>query len=119
MGVPMVPRPYAYNRRKQYRLHYPIAERPLLDVKGAYYSVTELSEGGMRVAFDENCMIPEDYPFSGQIMYTTGERCSITGKVLRSDSHGFSAQFVKGVGLRRITRDQIRLRMKYPLMFLR
>ena len=40
------------NSRENYRLHYPERERPTLQIGDARYSVTELSEGGMRVLAD-------------------------------------------------------------------
>lgn len=113
----MIHKSYLYERRRQYRLHYPIAERPGLDVGDMHYSVAELSEGGMRVLYEGKHEVPEDFPFNGWITYRNGGRSRIQGKVLRSDEYGFSVQFLEGVGLRRIMSDQIRLKQKYPLMF--
>jgi len=108
---------YLYERRRQYRLHYPMAERPLLHVGDAGYTIAELSEGGMRVLFNDDPNAPDDYPFEGVIRYIDGEEVHINGKVLRADEHGFSVQFNQGVGMRRIVADQIRLKKKYPMLF--
>ncbi|MDX1497781.1 MAG: PilZ domain-containing protein [Salinisphaeraceae bacterium] len=108
---------YLYERRKKYRLRYPIAERPLLLVNDVTYRVSDLSEGGMRVVFDQDNSIPEDFPFNGTIRYVDGEEMTIVGKVLRSSQNGFTAEFEQGVSLKRIMRDQIKLRKQYPQHF--
>lgn len=108
---------FLYERRREYRLHYPVEERPRIIIDDIDYIVQELSEGGMKVLFDKENELPADFPFSGLIRYIDGEEVEVTGKVLRTNDHGFSVQFEKGVGMRRIVADQIRLKKKYPLLF--
>ncbi|MGB1580812.1 MAG: PilZ domain-containing protein [Nevskiales bacterium] len=108
---------YLYERRRKYRLRYPIAERPVLLINDVSYRVSDLSEGGMQVVFGEDQRVPEDFPFKGTIRYVDGEEVVIVGKVLRSNQKGFTSEFEQGVSLRRIMRDQIRLRKQYPQHF--
>lgn len=108
---------YLYERRSEYRLHYPLEERPRITIEDLNYTIEELSEGGMKVLFDQDTDLPEDIPFTGVIQYIDGEEVEISGNIVRSFSHGFSVKFEKGVGMRRIMSDQIRLKKKYPLLF--
>lgn len=108
---------YLYERRKQFRLHYPPQERPLLVVDDVEYMVNELSEGGMQALFLDYDSPPDAYPFDGVIRYVDGEEMLVTGRVLRSHAQGFSVKFEQGVSLRRIMHDQLRLKKKYPSHF--
>ncbi len=105
------------DRRSEYRLHYPFDERPQITIEGAIYTIDELSEGGMKVYFMDDRTLPEYVPFTGNIRYIDGEEVEVTGIIKRSDKHGFSVQFEKGVSMQRIVTDQIRLKKKYPLLF--
>ncbi len=108
---------FLYERRGQYRLHYPVDERPRVTIEDIEYNIEELSEGGMKVLFQGDTTLPEEFPFTGLIQYIDGEEVEITGEMVRSFDHGFSVKFVKGVGARRIMSDQIRLKRKYPMLF--
>ena len=108
---------YLYERRKQYRLHYPINERPEIMIEDRQYQISDLSERGMKALFLDDHELPDGYPFAGHITYVNGDKTDVIGKVVRSTDHGFSAHFDEGVELRQIMEDQIRLKAKYPLLF--
>lgn len=108
---------YLYDRRNQFRLHYPIKDRPRLAVENADYAVVDISEGGLKVVFGKNARIPEKFRFAGIIEYVDGKKVAVSGKILRTFEHGFSAEFFRKIGMQGIMADQRRLKQKYPMLF--
>jgi hypothetical protein len=105
------------NQRRFYRLHYPEVERPTVWFKGRYYEVTEVSEGGVMILLGDGCAVRLGQSFVGVIQFQDGETNSIVGVVLRIAENKMAVKLSKGISLRRMMAEQIRLRKKYPMLF--
>ena len=104
-------------RRRYYRLHYPEAERPTVWFKGLHYEVAEVSEGGLMILLGDGCAVRLGQSFVGVVRFQDGETNSIVGVVLRIDENRMAVKLSKGISLRRMMAEQIRLRKKYPMFF--
>jgi len=104
-------------RRRYYRLHYPEVERPTVWFKGQYYGVTEVSEGGVMILLGDGCAVRLGQSFVGVIQFQDGETNPIVGVVLRIDEGRMAVKLSKGISLRRMMAEQIRIRNKYPMFF--
>ena len=104
-------------RRNVYRLRYPRVERPTVRSEDRDYEVSEISEGGVRIALTGGCTVRRDQPFAGVLRFRDGETVSIEGVVLRSDEKEMVVGLSSGVSLKRMMTEQIRLRQKYPAFF--
>jgi hypothetical protein len=104
-------------RRRYYRLHYPEVERPTVWFKGRYYEVAEVSEGGVMILLGDGCAVGLGQSFVGVVRFQDGETNSIVGVVLRIDENKMVVKLSKGISLRRMMAEQIRLRKKYPMFF--
>ena len=104
-------------RRRYYRLHYPEVERPSVWFKGQYYEVTEVSEEGLVILLGSGCAVRLGQSFVGVIQFRDGETHSIVGVVLRIDESKMAVKLSKGISLKRMMAEQIRLRKKYPMFF--
>jgi hypothetical protein len=105
------------NKRRYYRLQYPEVERPSVWFKGRCYEVTEVSEGGVMVLLGDGCAVRPGQSFVGVIEFQDGETNSIVGVVLRIVENKMAVKLAKGISLRRMMAEQIRLRKKYPMLF--
>jgi hypothetical protein len=104
-------------RRRYYRLRYPEVERPSVWFKGRYYEATEVSEGGVMILLGDGCAVRMGQSFVGVIQFQDGETNPIVGVVLRIDENKMVVKLSKGISLRRMMAEQIRLRKKYPMFF--
>jgi hypothetical protein len=104
-------------RRRYYRLHYPEAERPTVWFKGLHYEVAEVSEGGLMILLGDGCAVRLGQSFAGVVRFQDGETNSIVGIVLRIDANKMVVKLSKGISLKRMMAEQIRLRKKYPMFF--
>ena len=104
-------------RRRYYRLQYPEVERPTVWFKARYYEVTEVSEGGVMILLGDGCAVRLGQSFVGVIQFQDGEINPIVGVVLRIDEGRMAVKLSKGISLRRMMAEQIRLRKKYPMFF--
>jgi hypothetical protein len=104
-------------RRRYYRLRYPEVERPTVWFKGRYYEVLEVSEGGAMILLGDGCAVRLGQSFVGVVQFQDGETSSIVGVVLRLDENKMVVKLSKGISLRRMMAEQIRLRKKYPMFF--
>jgi hypothetical protein len=106
-----------HQRRRYYRLRYPEVERPTVWFKGRYYEAAEVSEGGVMILLGDGCAVRLGQSFVGVIQFQDGETNSIVGVVLRIDETKMAVKLSKGISLRRMMAEQIRLRKKYPMLF--
>ena len=104
-------------RRRYYRLQYPEVERPTVWFKGRTYEVAEVSEGGVMILLGDGCAVRVGQSFAGVVEFEDGETNSIVGVVLRIDANKMIVKLSKGISLRRMMAEQIRLRKKYPMLF--
>jgi len=105
-------------RRQFFRLRYPKNERPRAKVLGHDYWVCEISEQGTRILFTNSHPVSKGVTISGTIRFHDGEEIEIKGKVLRlEDDSELVAQLIKGPDLKRMTKEQLYIRKKYPGFF--
>ncbi len=86
--------------REFFRLVFPIAERPTLELKGRSLTILEISEGGCKAAGDLNdinVLGGLGVAVAGVIRFSGGERIEVAGKILRADQDGsFAIVFSNG-----------------------
>jgi preprotein translocase subunit YajC len=85
--------------------------------KGRYYEVSEVSEGGVMILLGDGCAVRLGQSFVAVIRFQDGETNSIVGVVLRIDEKKMVVKLSKGVSLKRMMAEQIRIRKKYPMFF--
>ncbi|USD66758.1 PilZ domain-containing protein [Vibrio sp. SCSIO 43136] len=106
-------------RRKYYRLRYPKEERPVADIMGRKFMVTEISERGMRIKFNDIHAASPNIGVSGKIRFHDGEIIEIEGTTFRLDVEELVIKLTIGPDLKRMTKEQLFLRKKYPGYFKR
>ncbi|MBM3978737.1 MAG: PilZ domain-containing protein [Planctomycetes bacterium] len=99
------------NRRAHFRLPYPPGAGPVLELGGARFEVTELSEGGLRLA------PAADSPahgarVSGVLHFDAGVEQRIEGTVKVAD--GVVLILTRGVELSRMLTEQRRILRAFP-----
>ncbi|MDB5306806.1 MAG: hypothetical protein JWO38_1008 [Gemmataceae bacterium] len=103
-------------RRAFYRLRYPEAERPTVQVDDRGYEVAELSEAGVRVLLAGQWVGP-GAPFRGFLRFRDGVVVLVSGEWLRTEGDEGVARLTTGVSLRRMLDEQRRLLRLYPDLF--
>ena len=100
-------------KRQYYRLTYPLAERPRLALRGHFFLVIDLSEGGAMIARGRsgNPVVGEEV--QGTLTFPDGEQEQVAGTVLRSNEISFAITFQKGVSMRRMMMEQRRVFTRY------
>lgn len=107
------PRP-RIQERAFFRLRYPTVERPKLQIGDQEFEVSEISEEGARIILSDPCTIDQGQPFEGVLCFPDDEKDSIEGVILRSSDDELVANLTRGVSMKRMMSEQIRLRQKYP-----
>ena len=68
------------NQRSYFRVHYPVGVRPVVDLAGERFEVTELSEGGLRLLVTARSIrdghrmalaVPERFDQGGDVAFGT------------------------------------------------
>ena len=106
------------NSRSAYRLRYPTAARPVVRINGLAYSVTELSEAGVRLLVDDDTSSGLKGALVGHLTFFDQETDVIEGEVARIDSNNPDQveailHLTKGVSLKRMISEQVRIRSEY------
>ncbi|GLO61981.1 hypothetical protein MACH09_24890 [Vibrio sp. MACH09] len=104
-------------KREFFRLRYPRNERPRAKLLGRDFWVCEISEQGTRILFTNSHPVTRGISITGSIRFHDGEMIEIKGQVLRLDDGELVAQLSKGPDLKRMTKEQIYIRKKYPGFF--
>ncbi|MCH8830464.1 MAG: PilZ domain-containing protein [Planctomycetes bacterium] len=101
-------------RRRYYRIQYPLAERPRLIVNHREFRVVEISEGGAQIK--NACSAPKCLatPYPVRIIFQKGEEACTDAVIVRESPGQFILRFVKEISLRMLTSEQIRLAKRYP-----
>lgn len=107
----------AIQKREFFRLRYPRNERPRAKLLGRDFWVCEISEQGTRILFTNSHPVALGITISGTIRFHDGEMIEIKGQVLRLDDGELVAQLTQGPDLKRMTKEQIYIRKKYPGFF--
>jgi len=105
------------DRRSHYRLGYPEAERPTVRIGNRDYEVSEISEGGAQILISRNEAGNLAQSFTGVLTFQDGEAFPIEGVVMRSTGTSLIVKLSKGVSLKRMLSEQIRLRKSYPMLY--
>lgn len=106
--------PPRIQQRAFFRLRYPTIERPTVQIGEQELEVSEISEEGARIVLAGPCMIDQEQSFTGVIRFHDDEADSVDGVVLRSSENELVANLTRGVSMKRMMSEQIRLRQKYP-----
>jgi PilZ domain len=102
------------NRRKFYRLRYPIMARPQFRTGKHEFAVAELSESGMRVVADD-LTLSRGIAISGDVRFADGVVCGVLGKVLRYEGDEAILKLEMGLPLRRMLAEQQWVIRTYPM----
>ena len=105
------------DRRSHYRLEYPEAERPTVRIGSRGYEVSEISEGGAQILISSNEAGSLARSFTGVLTFKDGEVVPIAGDVIRATVTRLIVKLSKGVTLKQMLSEQIRLRKKYPMLY--
>ncbi len=101
-------------KREFYRLWYPVAERPRLQIGDHKFDVSEVSEAGARIVISAPVGLNDSESFTGTITFRSGETDNVAGTILRSSESEIVANLTAGISLKRMMAEQIRVRQKYP-----
>ena len=104
-------------RRKHYRLKYPVSERPTVQLNDQDFQVFDVSENGVTVLLPSGHSVHVNQPVSGVPRFGDGEHICIEGVVMRCDEETMALELSKGVSMKRMLAEQSRLRHKYPMLF--
>ncbi|NQV26910.1 MAG: PilZ domain-containing protein [Rhodopirellula sp.] len=100
--------------REFFRLWYPQAERPTLEIGNQKFEVAEISEEGARIVLSGPFTHDSGESFKGFVRFNDGESDSVEGVVLRVSDSEVVANLKHGVSLKRMISEQVRLRASYP-----
>lgn len=103
-------------KREFYRLRYPEAARPAIQVGGQHGEVEELSESGARVRIPGRT-VPAGERLSGIVRFADNDMIPIAGEVLRTEGDVTVLHLTAGVSLKRMIAEQKRLLKEYPWLF--
>lgn len=101
-------------RRRYYRIQFPLAERPRLSVDGKTFVVLNLAETNCRICRRGPDSINDSDSIGGVMKFGDGSEVTIEGVVLCHDATGIVIQFTSGVPLKKMTELQRVLYKKYP-----
>lgn len=105
--------PTLTSRREYFRLPYPVTSGAVLTVDGVDYKVEEISERGLRIAGTAE-PLAVDAPVEGTLLLTVGQRCTVSGKVLRVEANVTVVRLEKGLAWTDVVREQRHLAKTYP-----
>ena len=92
------------NQRNFFRVQYPVTARPTLTSDGKALTVTELSEGGMRVTGGAALEIGSEV--AGTLLLACGEALEVTARVHRVQGDEFVLVDLKGLSFPSVMREQ-------------
>ncbi len=102
-------------QRQYFRIVFPVAQRPRLDVDGRRFTVLEMSEGGASLVVDATTPPHWDAPRSATITLADGTEIAAETIAERRAAPGVLAvRFVELLPLSIITAEQRRLATLYP-----
>jgi len=105
--------PKLSSRREYFRLPYPITSGAVLEVSGANYKVSEISEKGLRIVCGTGSF-EVDAPIEGTLTLTMGARCPVAGTVLRIDGKDYIVRLDRGPSSQDVMREQRHLSKTFP-----
>lgn len=102
------------NRRKYFRITYPIDAGPKLVYRGVPLTVVNLSEQGLRFQIHNLLKFKEGQSFSGSLSFASGETFLVFGSVRRVDLEGIGIELTNPIPLKMIMAEQRRLIQNFP-----
>lgn len=100
-------------RRRFFRVRYPSTERPVLEIGGIPFDVSELSEGGLR-AGGSAAHLTEASDVHGTLRLLSGKSFEITAAFARIDGSELVFEDLEGVSFAEMMHEQRYLIRKYP-----
>lgn len=104
-------------KRQFYRLRYPRNDRPVVNLFDKSFYVCEISEQGMRIVFVSKTQVALGISVSGKVTFHDNEAIEINGTILRQHDTEVAIKLSKGVSFKRMTKEQLYLRKKYPKIY--
>lgn len=102
-------------QRQYFRIVFPVAQRPRLDVDGYRFTILEISEGGASLVGDGTTLPPWNSPRRATITLADGtEIATETIAERHAAPDVLAVRFVELLPLSIITAEQRRLAMLYP-----
>lgn len=106
------------NSRTVYRLRYPSGEGPSVRIDGLVYSVTELSESGVRIWLQHDSSLKVKDLLIGHVAFLDGETDAIEGEITRIESNTADQveailHLTKVISLKRMLSEQVLIRIEY------
>lgn len=90
-------------RRRHFRLRYPISVRPPIEIDGNVFSVVDLSEGGLKFHGSRSTYPAAGTNVVGKIQFSDGTRAEVRGQMVRVTVGGDCVlQLTQGVPLARM-----------------
>jgi hypothetical protein len=105
--------PTLKSRREFFRLPYPVTAGATLVVEGTNYKVGEISERGLRVVTGVG-QFPVDTRIEGTLTLSMGQRCPVSGTVLRVEGDAFVIKLERGPTTRDVMREQLFMAKAFP-----
>ena len=102
------------NRRKFFRLAYPVELMPVLVWQENAYLVSEISEGGLRLKNPDGIKFKIGTTVHGEITFFSGERIEVLGTVCRQDPKEIVVSPLDGVDFRLILSEQQTVIREFP-----
>lgn len=104
------------NKRDQYRIPYPLPERPTLELEDREYEVIDCSASGLRFALPLRRTFSVGTTLQGRVRFRRGDVVEITGRVVRVTEHEAAVHFVDTeIPFGVLLNEQRYLRAHYPM----
>lgn len=102
------------NRRRFYRIRYPLIERPRLIAADEEFAVFEISEAGAMIKYADEPPAAFSQPCPVKIVFRDGKECSTEAVLERTQFGEFVLRFLRRLPLKIIASEQRRLLRHYP-----
>ena len=96
-------------RRRHYRIHYPMMRRPWVDVWGQRLEVIDVSEGGVRFQCPDSQGVSAGEAVQAVITFDDQGSVDVEGIVVRVERRRVALRLTVGVPYARVVREQLRL----------
>jgi hypothetical protein len=99
-------------RRSEYRVVYPLTDRPRLRIDRNEYEILNLSEGGLRFQLKKPLDQGIDPTVAGTVIFPDGNNAPVEGTLLRTEENDLAVRLSQKIPYRRIVQEQLRLARK-------
>ncbi len=104
-------------RRAFFRLCYPKRAMPNINIAGAQYHVSEVSERGLRVLITNSAAFYPGLSLSGSLKLHGERQVFVQGSVLRIEAAEVVIQLNTGLSFKDMLEEQRYMRQRYPASF--